>query len=135
MEVELRCTAKKCVYNLAGLCTAPEILVRGEDTIGGRFTYCSTFSLDDNGKASLKYLNNDNNYNYFLTSPEVECTAVNCEYNQGGLCYAPHVKIVSGIASAPIQTECLTFIPRQGLYTPDFAEQTGNEYNQTYNLE
>jgi hypothetical protein len=117
MDLELRCEAKKCVYNLNELCTAPEIIVRGEDTMGGRFTYCSTFALDDNDKASLKHLNNDNNYNFFINSPEVECTAVNCEYNQREMCYAPHVKIVSAIATAPIQTECQTFIPREGLYS------------------
>ena len=38
MDVELRCEAKKCVFNLEGACTASEILVRGEDTMGGRFT-------------------------------------------------------------------------------------------------
>ncbi|HHV64294.1 MAG TPA: DUF1540 domain-containing protein, partial [Peptococcaceae bacterium] len=106
-------------------------------------TYCSTFSLDNEGEASLKYLNNDNNYNYFITSPEVECTAINCEYNQGEICYAPHVKIVSAIATAPIQTECQTFIPREGLYSAedvsytfdDVHDDLKHDYDQTYNPE
>ena len=46
MEADLRCEAEKCVYNLEEICTAPAILVEGEDTMGGRFTYCSTFALD-----------------------------------------------------------------------------------------
>jgi len=117
MEVELRCEAEKCVYNLNRLCTAPEIQVNGGDTMGGRFTYCSTFAMDGDGKASLKHLNNDNNYNFFINNPEVECSAVNCEYNQREMCYAPHVKIVSEVATAPVQTECQTFIPREGLYS------------------
>ncbi|MGI6449686.1 MAG: DUF1540 domain-containing protein [Desulfitobacteriia bacterium] len=142
MDVELRCEAEKCVFNLERICTASEILVRGEDTMGGRFTYCSTFSLDDDREASLKYLNNDNNYNVFITSPEVECTAINCEYNQGEMCYAPHVKIVSAVATAPIQTECQTFIPREGLYSSDVKyalndvqDDLKHEYDQTYSLE
>lgn len=117
MEVELRCEAEKCVYNLNRLCTAPEIQVNGGDTMGGRFTYCSTFAIDGDGEASLKHLNNDNNYNFFINNPEVECSAVNCEYNQREMCYAPHVKIVSEVATAPVQTECQTFIPREGLYS------------------
>lgn len=128
MEVELRCEAEKCVYNLNESCTAPGILVEGEDTMGGRFTYCSTFAVEGDDNASLKNLNNDNNYNFFITSPEVECTAKNCEYNQREMCYAPHVTIVSGIASAPIQTECQTFIPRQGLYSSPNEEETVNDW-------
>jgi hypothetical protein len=129
MDVELRCEAEKCIFNLEEICTAPEIQVKGEDTMGGRFTYCSTFSVDSNGKASLKHLNNDNNYNFFITSPEVKCTAINCEYNQRNICYAPHVKMVSSVATAPIQTECRTFIPREGLYSTDIMYD-----DQTYNL-
>jgi hypothetical protein len=119
MDTELHCEAEKCVFNLKELCTAPEIQVNGEDTMGGRFTYCSTFATDGDGKASLKHLNKDDNYNFFITNPEVECSAVNCEYNQREMCYAPYVKIVSGIATAPIQTECQTFIPREGLSSSD----------------
>lgn len=141
MDVELRCEAKKCVYNLERICTAPEILVRGEDTMGGRFTYCSTFS-DEGDEASLRNWNCDNNYNFFITSPEVECTAINCEYNQREMCYAPHVKIVSAIATAPIQTECQTFIPREGLYSSDVIYNIGDDieddlkhdFDQTYDL-
>jgi hypothetical protein len=117
MDLQLRCEAQKCVYNLEEKCTAPEIEVHGNETMGGRFTYCSTFNLEDNGEASFKHLNNDSNYNVLTNSPEVECTAMNCEYNQRELCYAPFVKIVSGVSAAPIQTECQTFIPKEGLYS------------------
>jgi hypothetical protein len=50
MDVDLRCEAEKCVFNLNEICTAPEIQVKGEDTMGGRFTYCSTFAIDGDGK-------------------------------------------------------------------------------------
>jgi len=119
MNPELRCEAKKCVYNLKRFCTAPGIKVKGEDTMGGRFTYCSTFDLYGDNEASLRYADKNSNYNYFINNPEIACTARNCEYNQRGQCYAPYVKIVSGIATAPVQTECQTFIPRQGLYSSD----------------
>lgn len=117
MDVELRCEAEKCVFNLSEICTAPEIQVNGEDTMGGRFTYCSTFAISDNRKAFSSHLNNDKNDNIFITNPEVECSAINCEYNQGEMCNARNVKIVSGISTVPIQTECQTFIPREGLYS------------------
>jgi hypothetical protein len=119
MNTELRCEAKKCVYNLERFCTAPRIKVKGEDTMGGRFTYCSTFNLDGDGEASWRHADKNINYNYFINSPEIICTAQNCEYNQREMCHASYVKIVSGIATAPIQTECQTFIPREGLYSSD----------------
>lgn len=113
MEVELQCEAEKCVFNLKELCTAPEIHINGGDTVGGRFTYCDTFSIDDH-KASLKDLDKNTNYNTFTSNPEVGCSAHNCIYNEREQCNAPHVKIQSGIATVPIQTECETFFPREG---------------------
>lgn len=113
MEVELRCEAEKCIFNTREICTAPEIHVNGEDTMGGRFTYCNTFSVDDDGVEALKVPDNLNS-EFFESSPLVQCSAQNCIYNEGEECHAPHVKILSGVATAPVQTECETFFPRQG---------------------
>ncbi|KUO64697.1 MAG: hypothetical protein APF84_06150 [Gracilibacter sp. BRH_c7a] len=113
MEVELKCEAEKCVFNLKELCVAPEIHVNGHDTMGGRFTYCNTFSVDvDDSEAVLKEFSKDTKDNYFITSPEIACSAQNCIYNEGEECHAPHVKILGGIATVPVQTECHTFFPR-----------------------
>ncbi len=113
MDIELKCEAEKCVFNLKELCTAPEIHVNGHDTMGGRFTYCNTFSVnDDDVEDSLKVLDKSTDFYHFTSSPEVGCSAVNCIYNEGEECHAPHVKIVSAIATTPIQTECQTFFPR-----------------------
>lgn len=113
MEVELKCAAKKCVFNLKEYCTAPEIHVNGGDTMGGRFTYCDTFSERDyDDEASLRHLDKNTNYHYFISDSEVECSAYNCIYNEGEECHAPYVKILGAIATAPIQTECQTFFPR-----------------------
>ena len=113
MEVELRCEAEKCSFNTRKICTAPEIHVNGGDTMGGRFTYCNTFSDGDDRTKSLK-----GSYNMeigaFQTSPLVGCSAQNCIYNEGAECHAPHVKILGGVATAPVQTECETFFSRQG---------------------
>ncbi len=128
MEVELKCAAEKCVFNLKEYCTAPEIQVNGEDTMGGRFTYCDTFSEGDkDGEVSLRQLDKNTNYHYFIADPEVACSAHNCIYNEGEECHAPHVKILGAIATVPIQTECQTFFPREGQTSSD--EQNDSTYS------
>lgn len=112
MDVELYCKAKKCIFNLNGQCTAREIQVEGGDTMGGRFTYCVTFSVDNTEDMSLKNYTLNDNYNFFVNNPEVKCSARNCIYNERELCQAPYVLILREISSVPIQTECGTFAPR-----------------------
>jgi hypothetical protein len=43
--------------------------------------------------------------------PEVECSAVNCIYNEDRMCEANELKIIGEKSKAPNQTECITFNP------------------------
>ncbi len=119
MDNNLKCQATKCVYNMNRLCSAKEIEVQGEDTMGGRFTFCGTFEERGVGnmvsemgnmnlRAEIKQLFSDEQE----MDPMVGCNARNCIYNQDAHCLAEHVNIVSEIAETAVQTECQTFYPR-----------------------
>jgi len=101
------------------LCSAERIQVAGGDTMGSRFTYCSTFRP----RSFTNYLSEIRNINLNgavrqlfsdrqVMDPQVACNAVNCIYNDNQVCGAEHLKIVSEVAETTEQTECQTFTPR-----------------------
>jgi hypothetical protein len=119
MSIQLKCDAVNCLYNYGHLCSAEEIEVQGENTMGGRFTYCGTFSSKNLGN----YVSSIGNMNYSgamkqvvsdgqVMDPNVLCNAVNCVYNSEKHCQADHVEIQNEISSTAEQTECQTFYPR-----------------------
>lgn len=119
MDNNLKCDATKCVYNMNRLCSAKEIEVQGEDTMGGRFTFCGTFEERGVGNmvSGLGNMNLRGEIAQLFSAdqeldPRVGCNAHNCIYNNDQQCHADHVNIVSEIAETAAQTECQTFYPR-----------------------
>lgn len=119
MNNQLKCDAENCLYNRSHLCSAEEIEVQGGHTMGGRFTYCGTFS----SKSLGNYVSSVGNMNYsgaiqqvisddLVMDPKVLCNAVNCTYNSDKVCEADHVQIQNEVSSTAEQTECQTFFPR-----------------------
>ena len=113
MNNNLKCDAVHCAYNTDRFCSANEIEVQGDDTMGGRFTYCGTFE-ERNEESGMKEMSNINlgELSNAAMDPVVACTAVNCTYNHNQYCQANRVNIVSAVASTAEQTECETFYPR-----------------------
>lgn len=86
--------------------------------MGGRFTYCGTFS----SKSLGNFVSSMGNMNYsgamqqvlsddIVMDPKVLCNAVNCTYNSEKTCQADHVQIQNEVSSTAEQTECQTFYP------------------------
>ncbi len=114
----LKCEAENCLYNRNELCSAEAIEVQGGHTMGGRFTFCGTFS----SKSLGNYVSSVGNMNYSgalqevisdnVMDPKVLCNAVNCVYNSEKVCEADFVQIQNPVSSTAEQTECQTFYPR-----------------------
>lgn len=118
MDNNLKCNATNCVHNMDELCSAREIEVQGGDTMGGKFTFCGTFTdrsiqnyagamTNVNISEGLKQLVSDDKMD-----PVVTCNAQNCIYNNEHYCYAENVQITNEIAATETQTECQTFYPK-----------------------
>jgi Domain of Unknown Function (DUF1540). len=115
---KLSCNATNCVNNVAGLCSADIISIKGKDAISSSETVCDTFKQ----KGIMNALVSMGNTNYvgeveqmfsdfheILMTPEVHCNAKKCIYNKHGICGADNLFIYGPRADSVQNTECETF--------------------------
>lgn len=117
--VRLNCTARTCVYNEGGLCSAQEILIQGVNSNTSEDTYCSSFDVDTVAN-NFKAMGNTNfpgevmqifsSQHEIKLSPSVNCHATECFYNGGGICGARDISVMGDGARQEIDTMCETFI-------------------------
>ncbi|MBD7911095.1 MULTISPECIES: DUF1540 domain-containing protein [Clostridium] len=117
--VKLNCTARSCVYNEGGLCSAQEILVQGINSNTSENTYCSSFRLDTVSN-EFRAIGSTNfpgevmqifsSQDEIKLSPLVNCHARNCFYNGGGICGARDISVMGDGAREETETMCETFI-------------------------
>lgn len=119
MENRLKCHATTCMYNVERLCGADVVRVEGGDTHDGDDTFCSTYTLrdaqglvSDAGSVRLNGFVNNTQAGPCVPEPKIECSAVNCRYNEDRLCFADELKVIGEDSKGPKQTECITFNPR-----------------------
>ena len=82
----LNCSAYNCTYNKSGTCYAGKITISGTKATNSSNTHCSTFSESNGNLTNLSS-------NYFTTSNDIICKAVNCHYNANHTCTADSVHV------------------------------------------
>jgi hypothetical protein len=117
--IKLNCTARSCVYNEGGLCSAQEILVQGPNSNSSEDTYCSSFKINTVVNEFMAMGNTNypgevmqifSSQNEIKLSPVVSCHARNCFYNANGICGARDISVMGDGARQEIETMCETFI-------------------------
>ena len=99
---KLGCSVTTCVHNSEKCCCRQGILVEGAGAHDSCDTCCGSF--DENRGGLFK--------NLFKTPEsriDVECSAVNCLYNDEHRCRAERITIMGDGAKAVGQTECVSF--------------------------
>ncbi|WP_040330514.1 DUF1540 domain-containing protein [Clostridium ihumii] len=117
MSGTLSCTARNCLYNGNGLCTANTIKISGRDAESSIYTQCDTFA-EQGLRNSLSNIFNVNIGGEIMQafsntsiemSPHIQCDAQKCMYNMGNTCTADYIYINGHAALSNIRTECETF--------------------------
>jgi hypothetical protein len=102
----LECHVSDCANFAQGYCCRPNIGVAGRSASECAETCCSSFQKKREGA------NNALRFDQPNQSLDVDCGAMNCTYNEDGVCGADCILVESGNdkTTAKSQTECATFL-------------------------
>jgi len=112
------CRAVYCAHNLGGeICNAAEIEINADSRPVNGETDCGTF-IPRNFSGSLLSLDNVNYGGLVaqafsgehLAHPRIECSVVECRYNENGQkCGAAEIEVTGSHALTSLETKCETF--------------------------
>lgn len=99
---ELKCTVQTCAHNKDFYCNLDKISVGGKDAKHPDQTCCDSFEE----RKSATYSNAVRE-----ASPvsEIDCKAVECQYNKSNKCHAGKISVEGSQAATNSQTACATF--------------------------
>lgn len=113
---KLSCSARCCINNINGLCSAKAIHIRGVEAYSSSGTFCNTYEFNKFSNT----VSNITNVNFFgaitqpftnniMMSPEIACDAVKCTHNNRGFCDAKDVYINGEYSKNVNEITCQTF--------------------------
>lgn len=99
---ELKCTVQTCAHNKDFYCDLEKISVGGNNAKRPDETSCDSFEE----RKSATYSNAVHE-----ASPisEIDCKAVECQYNKQSKCHAGKISVEGSKATTNSQTACATF--------------------------
>lgn len=99
---ELRCTVQTCVHNADFYCDLKTVNVGGNDAKRAEETCCDSFEE----RKSATY---SNAVREASPTSDIDCKAVECQYNQNYKCHAGKISVEGSRATTSGETECATF--------------------------
>ena len=100
----LMCNVTTCGHNKHNLCCKDGIQVGGSEAFVSETTCCESFI-----EKTKEFLNSTEEPKAAMP---VNSEAVNCVYNELGMCGANSISIAGGPVSSVSKTECNTFVPK-----------------------
>ncbi len=99
---ELKCTVQTCLHNNNFYCNLDGIVVGGNQARRAEETCCDSFEerkgdSDSNVTGEASAISN------------IDCKAVECQYNENCACHAGKISVEGSRACQCEQTECATF--------------------------
>lgn len=104
----LNCTVVNCHFNEDNLCCLEGIKVEGKHADTSEDTACGSFE----GRARDRYTSAVEKYGYPEKKSDIDCKAVQCNYNDDCKCRAKEIQVSGKNASDSRETECSTFIEK-----------------------
>lgn len=99
---ELRCDVQSCAHNKEQYCDLDRIQVQGDNAQVATDTSCASFvERTENGYS--------NSAKEASALSDVDCKAVECQYNCSCKCHAGKINVSGSDASHSEETECATF--------------------------
>lgn len=100
---ELKCGVVTCVHNSKNYCDLDSIEVMGSSATTAGQTSCGSF-VERKGERCCNSMKEHSS-----ATSQVNCQAVECQYNNGCKCHAGKISVMGTDASSTEETECATF--------------------------
>lgn len=104
----LNCTVGNCHFNEDNLCCLGGIKVEGKNADASDDTACGSFEE----RARDRYTSAVEKYGYPARTSDIDCKAVQCNYNDDCKCKAGEIQVSGPNACDSCDTECSTFIEK-----------------------
>jgi len=101
----LDCSVKTCYYNKENKCCLDGIKVKGAHADKSCSTACGSFRA----AGENNFTNSCDCDMHPTSTSQIQCEAVNCQYNHKKICSAASIDIAGSNAKSYDDTECKTF--------------------------